>query len=1086
MGIMKNIYKILSIFVVVISIRLQIISQTNAQTITIDARKIKGNIDRRIFSIAGYDAVRNKGNEMALESFHNLNLKGTQVRLGAGINDVEPRNDDDDPFHFNWEGFQLKEMFGVKTDSKEFIREIKDQGMEPVILFCYDSFWLGENGSVTAPPTNYDEWSEYVCAVLEYFNGNGAKPDYKPIIKYAEIWNEPGEKGLYWSGDRFQYYKLFNNVADRIHKDYPGVLVGGPTVLNGETIFLKDFLKHCGKNVDFLTYHIYGKSVQEMKIQIESWVAYAREATGKKDLKMMITESDNISVPEQEKTFYIMERQFSLMNLPEILEGFHHFCAVAYGEGNRFFGLIYPDGGVIPRNYWPYWIFRNLEGDRIETPAPPNENILITGSYLQDKEKINLIIFSREQNKTYPIDLKILLKPISDNRIVCMEKVNNKQHETYGIFFLPSGKGEANVNINLEPQTACSIVILKPDLYSHPIIESKTEKTGIYMGDNFMFHVKVINPFETPISGKILFENLPSRWIWMSKGTMEFKNLQQGFTFEARYALQANSPTSMKDGAAIHEEVYWKASGVEKDTISRSIPIQMFAESPMEFDSLPHLIYARPGSTIPLVIGVTNLSHSPLEGQLILSHGFELPGQAPEMIRVFKIDQKTKLEVRFDLALPAKPAQDTFDIIAKILIGDTEIKKDMKLIIRNYEILKDIMPLDLRQYFNADTISFTSNTDDIHQSGGSFSFPAEFFPKTGVKEILGVNFFIPDKTDGMKNTIKVEGQTISFKPDGYTALYLLGTATNGDKKLEGALVLDDGSSVTIPMQLSDWCSEPGFGETPVFKATHRHSFGGDIFDAEPSIYFHEIPLEMDKNIISIILPQAQDLFIYAMTLQIGPMKSTKDETIYKTKPGETVIFKSDFSKPDWDKEWVRIGSIEPFNKLEAKEGALHFEGGIGDEWFGATLNREFDWGKSPLTVKVRYLHNSKNSWNELGFWFVNKLYTVQNPWNREDFIRFLVYNKEPANKSNADLLKVQRDFGGGIGKVLSEISGLERNKSYDLEITVTGSLFYVFIGGEMKASGNHGMDFTKGYFYITDVNSFKGDVDLVEAIEILQ
>lgn len=1085
---MKNIYKTLSMVAILISTISPLFAQTNTQSLSIDAGHIKGNIDRRIFSIVGYDTMRTKGNEMALETYKNLNLLGTQVRLGAGINEVEPKNDDEDPFHFNWEGFQLKEMFGVNTDSKEFIKEIKEQGMEPVILFCYDSFWLGENGSVTAPPTNYDEWSEYVCAVLEYFNGNGSQQDYKPIIKYAEIWNEPSENGLYWSGDRFQYYKLFNNVAERIHKNYPGVLVGGPTVLNGETIFFKDFLKHCGKNVDFLTYHIYGKSVSEMKIQIESWVTYAREATGKKDLKMMITESDNIFLPEREKPSYILERQFALMDLTGFLEGFHHFCAVAYGEGNRFFGLIYPDGGIIPQNYRPYWIFRNLQGARIETPAPPNENIFITGSYLEDKEKVNLIIFSRDQEKTYPIDLKIQLKPSSANRIVCIEKVNNNLHETYGIFFLSSGKGEANVFINLEPQTAYSVVISSPDLYSQPIIESKTGKTAIYMGDQLMFHVKVINPFEAPISGKILFENLPSRWIWMSKGSMEFKNLQQGFTFEARYALQANSPTSMKDGIAVHETVYWKAAGWEKEIVSHAIPIQMFAESPIEFDSLPHLIYARPGATIPLVIGVTNLSNSPLEGQFIFSHGFVLPGQAAEITRVFKIDQKTKMESRFDLTLPAKPSQDTFDISGKILIGDTEIKKDMKLIIKDYEILKDLLPSDLRTYFNADTLSFTSNTDDIYQSGGSFSFPAEFFPETGAKEILGVKFYIPDKTDGMKNAIKVDGQTISLKPDKYNALYLLATTTNGDKELKGTVVLDDGSSVTIPIQLSDWCSDPKFGEIPVFRATHRHSFGGDIFDAEPSVYFQKIPLEVDKNITAIILPPTQDLFIYAMTLQIASVKTPEEEKSAndKIKTGETLIFKSDFSKSDWDKEWVRIGSIEPFNKLEAKEGALQFEGGIGDEWFGMALNQEFDWGKSPLTVKIRYLHRAKNSWNELGFWFVKKLYTVQNPWNREDFIRFLVYNKEPADKSNADFLKVQRDFGGGIGKILAEITELERGKSYDLEITLTGSRFYVSIGGELKASGNHNMDFTTGYFYIIDANTFKGDVDIVETLEILQ
>ncbi|MBN1901136.1 hypothetical protein JW926_07420 [Candidatus Sumerlaeota bacterium] len=1085
---MKNIYKVRVISFFLILVIQSLVSQGNAQTITIDTSRIKGNIDRSLFSIVGYDEVMKKGNETAIETYKTLNLKGTYVRLGAGINDVEPTNDDSDPFHFNWEGFRLKEMFGVKKDSREFIEEIREQGMEPVILFCYNSFWLGENKSVTAPPTNYDEWSEYACAVLERFNGNGASPDYKPIVKYAEIWNEPGEYGLYWSGDRFQYYKLFNNVAERIHKNYPGVLVGGPSVLNGSPIFLKDFVKHCGKNVDFLTYHIYGKNAHEMKIQIESWVNYAREATGKKDLRMMITESDNISIPEMDKNAYLMERQFALMNLEGILEGFHQFCAIAYGEGSRNFGLLYPDGGIIPHNYWAYWIFRNLEGDRIETPAPPNENILMTGSCLQDKGKINLVIFSREQEKSHPIDLRIHLKPIGENRIVRIEKLNGNQRECYGAFFLSANKEETKFNVNLEPRTAYSIVISKSDLYSEPIIESRTDKTRIYMGDSCMFYVKVINPFETPISGRIVYENLPARWKWMSRGGTEFKNLQQGFSFESRYSIQSNSPTSMKDGVTIHEAVYWKAAGADQDTVSHSIPIQIFSESSLEFDSLPHLIYAKPGTTLPLSIGVTNLSHSLLEGKCVLSHGFELPGQLPELARMFKIDQTSRIEFRFDVVIPPKPSRESFDIAAKILIGETEIKKDMQLIIKDYEILEDVLPVDLRNHFNADTLSFNSHTDDMRQSGGSFSFPAEFFPEPGIKEILGARFYIPDKTDGMNNTIRVEGQKISFKPDRYAALHLLTTAINGNKELDGAIVQDDGSTIPLALQISDWCGEPQFGDVPVIKATHRHSFGGDVFDAEPSIYLHTIPIKSDRNIKGIILPASQDLFIYAMTLEIGAMKGTgvkeKDEAAIK--PGDTLIFKADFSKSDLTEEWHRIGSIEPFNRMETKNGVLELEGGIGDEWFGLALKKEFDWGESPLTLRIRYIHNAKNAWSELGFWLVKKLYTVQNPWNREDFIRLLIYNKETADNSNADFLKAQRDFGGGVGKTLSEITGLERGKPYDLEITLTGSRFIVSVNGEMKASGIHDMDFTTGYFYITDDNSLKGDMDIIEKLEIFQ
>jgi|GEM_PF-3795989 len=1064
--------------------------------IRVDTSKSSSKIDRRLFSIISYDLVKQKGNKRALDAFLALNPNGTQARMEANITNVEPENDNDDPFHLNWHGFKWDEMFGLKTNSKNFIKEIRDLGMEPVILFCYNAPWLGENGRVTAPPTNNDEWAEYVSAVLIYFNGRVTDPDMPPVVKYVEIWNEPSDHGLYWSGSRKQYYDLFNIVAQRIHKEFPGVKVGGPSVLNGETIFLKDFLTHCGDNVDFLSYHIYGKSVDSMKTQIESLVNYARDAAGNKDLKMMITESDNISVPEDQKTAYLIERQLALLELGEYLEGFHHFCAMAYCEGDRFFGLIYPDGGIVPKNYQPFWIFRNLEGEKIETPPVANDKIHIVASRLDNEEKTNVVVYSSDKEESYAADLNILVNPSTINRIVCIEKLNHDTLETFGIFSLASGKTETNVSLNLEPHTAYSITICKPTNFKAPIIETKIDKTKTFMGDTIPVNIRILNPFETAISGRLRFENLPSYWkLPMQKGATEFNNLLQGYTFQTRLMINANAPSSMKDGAAIYPTVYWKFPGWEQDKISHPLPVQLFVESPVIFDARPNLIYAKSKQTLPITIGITNQSESPLEGQLVLEPSFFSTTKKEELSRTFKIDKDSHMESTFNLELPQAILEQEYTIISKIKLNDIEIPKEITLMIKEYEKREGLFPVNLASLYNADTLSFSKNPDDFSNFGGSYSFPADFFPEAGLKEFLGVKFHIPGNIDGLKNAVRVNGQNIAFPPDRYNELHLIATATNGSKVAKGTLVFDDQTTAPVSIKISDWCSEPGFGELPLIKASHRHSFGGDLYDATPSIFYQIIPIETEKTITNLILPSETDLYIYALTLRAGsysPSEEKPNEAIEKLEtevfpePSGQTVYKADFSPDDWEENWVKIGSIEPFNRIEAKDDALCLEGGIGDEWFGAVYKNPLDLSKGPLSFKIQYTHNAKNPWNELGFWYVKNLYKDENPWNREDFIRVKFCNQGNPELPFPDVLTIQRDFASGIGKELGKIAGLELNKEHELQITLTQSRFFIKIDDKNTVSGNHRMGFTKGYFYITDTNSYKGDIDLIQGLEILQ
>lgn len=162
------------------------------------------------------------------------------------------------------------------------------------------------------------------------------------------------------------YYELFNIVADRIHRDYPGVMVGGPTVLGSHTVFMQEFIERCGDRADFFTIHFYNNDAYLVTKRIKSWNELIQKKTGKSGPLMMITEADDYNLNEaSEKQRYLMVRQMELLAIQDNLLGFHQFSLPYYMEApGRVFGIVREDGRPVDKNYWSYWAFRNLRGSR--------------------------------------------------------------------------------------------------------------------------------------------------------------------------------------------------------------------------------------------------------------------------------------------------------------------------------------------------------------------------------------------------------------------------------------------------------------------------------------------------------------------------------------------------------------------------------------------------------------------------------------------------------------------------------------------------------------------------------------------------
>lgn len=367
-------------------------SLANGIEVTVDFTSLGEPINRALFSIVGVPQFYAESNEVAMSAYEQLNFVGTQARLETQSHSTEPVNDNDDPFDFNWDAFYMEHLFRfVPNDPGGFLADVQHRGMEPVLLLAYNHRWNSATGATASAPLDVEEWAEWAAAVVEFFNGNG--DNYALNVKYVEVWNEPNHH-WFWEGPRDIYFDLFNATAERIHANYPGVLVGGPSLSpEGEfDDFMETFLQRCGHNVDFLVYHTYLDSSVEIAEKIKYWVGRARELTGNAQLQVMITEADKPTLFSTRKQEHLMRRQFELLAISDLVDGFHQFCLSYYDENGTIFGLIDVDGPLLEYNYWPYWIFRDLVGNEANVTST-HPALRTIGAVDEETSRSNVVIY---------------------------------------------------------------------------------------------------------------------------------------------------------------------------------------------------------------------------------------------------------------------------------------------------------------------------------------------------------------------------------------------------------------------------------------------------------------------------------------------------------------------------------------------------------------------------------------------------------------------------------------------------------------------------------------------------------------------
>jgi hypothetical protein len=156
----------------------------------------------------------------------------------------------------------------------EYLAAVRKTGAEPI-------YRLGESIEHTSvkryvhPPADPEQWAAICLGIIRHYNEGWAN-GFHHNIRYWEIWNEPENRPVMWSGTDDDYLWLYRLTATAIKKRFPALKVGGPSLgasgsfVRSEfvpTDFAVRFLEMCRKDnvpLNFFSWHCYTADPTEL------------------------------------------------------------------------------------------------------------------------------------------------------------------------------------------------------------------------------------------------------------------------------------------------------------------------------------------------------------------------------------------------------------------------------------------------------------------------------------------------------------------------------------------------------------------------------------------------------------------------------------------------------------------------------------------------------------------------------------------------------------------------------------------------------------------------------------------------------
>jgi predicted alpha-1,2-mannosidase len=174
--------------------------------------------------------------------------------------------------------------------------------------------------------------------------------------------------------------------------------------------------------------------------------------------------------------------------------------------------------------------------------------------------------------------------------------------------------------------------------------------------------------------------------------------------------------------------------------------------------------------------------------------------------------------------------------------------------------------VDLGAERNIDGTATVEQSGQGNFDGGGWSYDAGLLPTAGPVTWGGVAYQAPDPAGTAANFVQARGQGLLLPEAKHTALKLVAAAYNGPVTTQLTVGYADGTTTSLPVTVADWCGNPASGSTTVLAMPHRIKANEGVTGPPVSLFGFSLPLDPDKEIRSLSLPNDPRINLYAVTL----------------------------------------------------------------------------------------------------------------------------------------------------------------------------------------------------------------------------
>jgi len=153
---------------------------------------------------------------------------------------------------YNWQ--YIDELFDYLLSVK--MKPFVELGFMPNDLASGTQTVFWWKGNIT-PPKDYQKWNNLIRNLVQHWTERYGYTEVKSW--YFEVWNEPNMKGLFFTGDQKDYFKLYQETANTIKAISSDYRVGGPATAGAA--WVPEMLQFCASTktpIDFVSTHTYG------------------------------------------------------------------------------------------------------------------------------------------------------------------------------------------------------------------------------------------------------------------------------------------------------------------------------------------------------------------------------------------------------------------------------------------------------------------------------------------------------------------------------------------------------------------------------------------------------------------------------------------------------------------------------------------------------------------------------------------------------------------------------------------------------------------------------------------------------------